>query len=184
MQTFIDSSVKIAPDVVIEPGCVLTGSTVISAGARIRAYSVLEDAVVGPRCVVGPFARLRPGTVLGADVHIGNFVETKNAQLGAGPRPTTSPTWATPRSAAGVNVGAGTITCNYDGVDKHQTRLGDGVFIGSDTQLVAPVTVGEGAYVGAGTTVTEDVPDRRLGRVAGSPGQVAAGRPGRQRMQS
>jgi bifunctional UDP-N-acetylglucosamine pyrophosphorylase/glucosamine-1-phosphate N-acetyltransferase len=162
MQTFIDSRVKLEPDVVLEPGCVLMGSTVISAGARIRAYSVLEDAVVGPRCVVGPFARLRPGTVLEADVHVGNFVETKNAKLGARTKANHLTYLGDAVIGAGVNVGAGTITCNYDGFTKHETRLGDGVFIGSDTQLVAPVKVGDGAYVAAGTTVTEDVPPDAL----------------------
>jgi bifunctional UDP-N-acetylglucosamine pyrophosphorylase/glucosamine-1-phosphate N-acetyltransferase len=157
-QTFIDGSVKLGADVVIEPGCVLSGNTVISAGARIRAYSALEDATVGPDCVVGPFAHLRPGTVLGPGVHLGNFVETKNAQLGAKTKANHLSYLGDAVIGAGVNVGAGTITCNYDGVAKHQTRLGDGVFIGSDSQLVAPVTVGKGAYVAAGTTVIEDVP--------------------------
>jgi bifunctional UDP-N-acetylglucosamine pyrophosphorylase/glucosamine-1-phosphate N-acetyltransferase len=161
-QTFIEESVRLAPDVVIEPGCVLSGRTVVSAGARIRAYSILEDATVGPRCLVGPFARLRPGTVLGADVHIGNFVETKNAVVGAKSKANHLSYLGDAEIGSGVNVGAGTITCNYDGVAKHKTRLGDGVFIGSDSQLVAPVTVGNGAYIAAGTTVTEDVPANAL----------------------
>ncbi len=161
-QTFIDAAVELAPDVVIEPGCVLTGRTVVSAGARIRAYSVVEDAVIGPGSVVGPFAHLRPGTVLGPDVHIGNFVETKNAQLGARTKANHLSYLGDAVIGEGVNVGAGTITCNYDGVAKNRTEVGNGVFIGSDSQLVAPVTVGNGAYVAAGTTVTENVPPNSL----------------------
>lgn len=161
-QTFIDAGVSIAADVVIEPGCVLAGATRIAAGARIRAYSVLEDAEVGAGSVVGPFARLRPGTVLGAEVHVGNFVEIKKSRLGARTKANHLSYLGDAEIGSGVNVGAGTITCNYDGVAKHQTVLGDGVFIGSDTQLVAPVEVGKGAYVGAGSTVTEDVPPDAL----------------------
>jgi bifunctional UDP-N-acetylglucosamine pyrophosphorylase/glucosamine-1-phosphate N-acetyltransferase len=122
----------------------------------------MEDAEVGPRCVVGPFARLRPGTQLAPEVHIGNFVETKKTRVGRGSKANHLTYLGDAVVGEGVNVGAGTITCNYDGVNKHQTTIGDGVFIGSDTQLVAPVTVGEGAYVGAGTTVTQDVPARAL----------------------
>ncbi|HUB08263.1 MAG TPA: bifunctional UDP-N-acetylglucosamine diphosphorylase/glucosamine-1-phosphate N-acetyltransferase GlmU [Myxococcales bacterium] len=160
--TFIDESVSIAADAIIEPGCVLTGRTRIGARVRLRAYSVLEDAEVGEGAIVGPFARLRPGTVLGADVHVGNFVEIKKSRLGAGTKANHLSYLGDAEIGSGVNVGAGTITCNYDGVDKHPTVLGDGVFIGSDTQLVAPVTVGKGAYVGAGSTVTEDVPPDAL----------------------
>ena len=156
--TFIDLSVQLGRDVTVEPGCILTGSTEVAEGAQLRAYSVLEDAKVGPRCLIGPFARLRPGTVLAADVHLGNFVETKNATLGERTKANHLSYLGDAEIGAGVNVGAGTITCNYDGVHKHLTRLGDGVFVGSDTQFVAPVSVGAGAYVGAGSTITEDVP--------------------------
>ncbi|MHB1843437.1 MAG: bifunctional UDP-N-acetylglucosamine diphosphorylase/glucosamine-1-phosphate N-acetyltransferase GlmU [Deltaproteobacteria bacterium] len=161
-QTYIDVGVELARDVTIEPGCILAGKTRVGEGARLRAHSVLEDAVVGEGAVVGPFARLRPGTVLGRGVHIGNFVETKNAQLGEGTKANHLAYLGDAQVGAGVNVGAGTITCNYDGAQKHRTVLGDGVFIGSDSQLVAPVTIGKGAYVGAGSTITEDVPDDAL----------------------
>ena len=160
--TYIDLDVTIAPDVSIEPGCVLAGNTVIAERVNIRAHSVLESARVGPDCVVGPFARLRPGTQLAAGVHIGNFVETKNTRIGEGSKANHLTYLGDVEIGKGVNVGAGTITCNYDGEKKSLTRLGDGVFIGSDTQLVAPVTVGAGAYVGAGTTVQEDVPEDSL----------------------
>jgi len=160
--TYIDLDVEIGRDVSIEPGCVLAAGTVVAEGAEIRAHSVLEGARVGPGCVVGPFARLRPGTELAAGVHIGNFVETKKARIGEGSKANHHAYLGDIEIGKRVNVGAGTITCNYDGQKKSLTRLGDGVFIGSDTQLVAPVTVGDGAYVGAGTTVQEDVPEDAL----------------------
>ena len=156
--THIDLGVEIAADVVIEPGCVLSGATSIGEGTRIRANSALEAARVGRKCTVGPFARLRPGTVLSDDVHIGNFVETKNAHLAEGAKANHLTYLGDARVGKKTNIGAGTITCNYDGVNKHLTEIGEGVFIGSDTQLVAPVRVGDGAYVAAGTTVVEDVP--------------------------
>ncbi len=158
----IDLAVTIGKDVSIEPGCVLTGNTTIADGAVIRAHSLLEDAVVGPGCVIGPFARLRKGTDLAANVHIGNFVELKNARVGEGSKANHHSYLGDVEIGRQVNVGAGTITCNYDGEKKSLTRLGDGVFIGSDSQLVAPVSVGAGAYVGAGTTVQEDVPEDSL----------------------
>ena len=134
----------------------------IATGTEVKPYSVLEEAQVGPGCTVGPFARLRPGTVLAEKVHLGNFVETKKAHLGRGSKANHLSYLGDAAIGAGVNVGAGTITCNYDGTNKHQTVIEDGAFIGSDTQLVAPVRVGEGSYVGAGTTVTKDVPARSL----------------------
>ncbi len=158
----IDLEVVIGTDVTIEPGCVLTGRTMIANGVVIRAHSVIDDAKVGAGCVIGPFARLRPGTELADGVHIGNFVETKNARIGDGSKANHHAYLGDIEIGKQVNVGAGTITCNYDGEKKSLTRLGDGVFIGSDTQLVAPVTVGSGAYVGAGTTVQEDVPEDSL----------------------
>jgi len=134
----------------------------IGDGTQVRPYSVLEEAKVGPRCLIGPFSRLRPATELGPQVHLGNFVETKKARLGKGTKANHLSYLGDAEIGAGVNIGAGTITCNYDGVLKHQTVLGDGVFVGSDTQLVAPVRVGDGAYIGAGTTVTKDVPPLSL----------------------
>ncbi len=131
-------------------------------GTTIKPYSVFEEAQVGERCIIGPFSRLRPGTELAEEVHLGNFVETKKARIGKGTKANHLAYLGDAKIGAGVNVGAGTITCNYDGVNKHVTELGDGVFIGSDTQLVAPVSVGDGAYVGAGTTVTKNVPPGSL----------------------
>ncbi|MCE9669445.1 bifunctional UDP-N-acetylglucosamine diphosphorylase/glucosamine-1-phosphate N-acetyltransferase GlmU [Myxococcus stipitatus] len=148
-------------DVVIGPGCVVTASTVAD-GTTLKSYSVLEEARVGERNVIGPFSRLRPGTELAEDVHLGNFVETKKARIGKGSKANHLTYLGDAKVGAGCNIGAGTITCNYDGVNKSVTELGDGVFIGSDTQLVAPVTVGDGAYVGAGTTVTKNVPPGSL----------------------
>lgn len=173
--TFIDAGVEIGPETSIAPnvsihgdceigahvtigqGSVLTHTTV-GDGAEVKPYSVLEEAVVGPKCHVGPFARLRPGTVLEEGVHVGNFVETKKARLRKGTKAGHLAYLGDADIGAGCNIGAGTITCNYDGVNKHETVLGAGVFIGSDTQLVAPVRVGDGAFIGAGSTITEDVP--------------------------
>ena len=152
---------RVGRNVFIGQGSHLSGSTVAD-GALLRPYSVLEDAQVGERCLIGPFARLRPGTELAEGVHVGNFVETKKARIGKGSKANHLAYLGDAVIGAGVNVGAGTITCNYDGVNKHLTELGDGVFIGSDSQLVAPVKVGAGAYVAAGSTVTEDVPANAL----------------------
>ena len=130
----------------------------VEQGARIRAYSHLEGARVASGAVVGPFARLRPGASIEADARVGNFVEVKNATLGAGAKANHLSYLGDGTVGAGANIGAGTIFCNYDGVNKNVTTLEDGVFIGSDSQLVAPVTVGKDAYVASGTTVTRDVP--------------------------
>lgn len=176
---YIEEDVSIGPDTEIGPsvslgagtvvgrgvsigqGCVLSASRVAD-GSVLKPYTVLEEAVVGERCILGPFARLRPGTALEEGVHLGNFVETKKARIGRGSKANHLSYLGDANVGAGVNVGAGTITCNYDGVDKHVTEIGDGAFIGSDTQLVAPVKVGAGAYVGAGTTVTKEVPPGSL----------------------
>ncbi len=177
--TFIDEAVEIGPDTTIDPnvslhgdceigarvhlgqGSVLTHSTV-GDDADIKPYSVLDETVVGPKCHVGPFARLRPGTVLDEDVHVGNFVETKKTRLKKGTKAGHLAYLGDAEVGEGSNIGAGTITCNYDGVNKHQTVIGANVFIGSDTQLVAPVKVGDGAFVGAGSTITSDVPVNAL----------------------
>jgi bifunctional UDP-N-acetylglucosamine pyrophosphorylase/glucosamine-1-phosphate N-acetyltransferase len=172
---YIEEGVSIGPDTELAPGVSLSGRTAVGRnvfigqgcvlvdtqvadGTHIKPYSVLEESQVGERCHIGPFSRLRPGTELAEDVHLGNFVETKKARIGAGTKAGHLSYLGDARIGRNVNVGAGTITCNYDGVHKHLTELGDGVFIGSDTQLVAPVKLGDGAYVGAGTTVTRDVP--------------------------
>lgn len=145
----------------VGPYCVLKNVTV-AAGARIAAFSHLDSAQVGPDAVVGPYARLRPGTTLEAGAHVGNFVELKNTTLGAGSKANHLAYVGDATVGARVNIGAGTITCNYDGVNKFRTVIEDDAFIGSDTQLVAPVTVGRGATLGAGTTLTKDAPPDTL----------------------
>ena len=161
-------------DAWIERGVVLRGQTSVGEGCRIGAYSVLIDAQVSPSAVVlphsvlesarvgaassvGPFARLRPGTVLGTGCKVGNFVETKKTTLEDGAKASHLTYLGDARIGAGANVGAGTITCNYDGYAKHRTEIGAGAFIGSNSALVAPLTVGDGAIVGAGSVVINDV---------------------------
>lgn len=146
---------------VVGPGCVLIDATV-GDGVTLKAYTHLEDCQVKAGAVVGPYARVRPGSLIDAEAHVGNFVELKKTRLGKGSKANHLSYLGDAVIGKGVNVGAGTITCNYDGKNKFQTVLADGVFIGSDTQLVAPVKVGKGAYVGAGTTVTRDVPPGAL----------------------
>ena len=152
---------ELADHVRIGPNCVITHST-IGPGTVVKANSVLEKAVVAEECDVGPFARLRPGTVLAAGAKVGNFVETKKARLGKGSKVNHLSYIGDSDIGDEVNVGAGTITCNYDGVNKSKTVIGDGAFIGSNTSLVAPVTVGKNATVGAGSTITGDVGDEQL----------------------
>ncbi|MDZ4255819.1 MAG: bifunctional UDP-N-acetylglucosamine diphosphorylase/glucosamine-1-phosphate N-acetyltransferase GlmU [Sulfuritalea sp.] len=149
-------------DVSIDVNCVFEGRVVLGDGVRIKANCVLEDAVVGAGSIVGPFARLRPGTELGSDVHIGNFVEVKNSRIADHSKANHLAYLGDATIGSRVNVGAGTITCNYDGANKFRTVIEDDVFIGSDTQLVAPVTVGRGATLGAGTTLTRDAPPDQL----------------------
>jgi len=150
----------------IGDGCVLT-DTEVGPGAEVKPYTVASEAVIGVHAKVGPFAHLRPGAVLGADAHVGNFVELKKTRLGKGSKANHLTYLGDATVGDGVNIGAGTITCNYNGYEKTQTVIEDGAFIGSDSQLVAPVTVGRKAVVAAGTTVTEDVPAGALaiGRV-------------------
>jgi bifunctional UDP-N-acetylglucosamine pyrophosphorylase / glucosamine-1-phosphate N-acetyltransferase len=182
--TYVDEGVEIGADCVLEPlvsvrgrtrlgsavevgqGCVLV-DVEIEDGARILPYSHLEGAKVGKGAIVGPFARLRPGAQVGSQAHVGNFVELKKTVLGKGSKANHLSYLGDAVIGEGVNVGAGTITCNYDGRKKHVTVIEDGAFIGSDTQLVAPVTVHQGAYVGSGTTVREDVPPGSLAVSAG-----------------
>ncbi len=149
-------------DVFIDVNCVFEGTVTIADGARIQPNCVIQDAAVGPKCIVGPFARLRPGTVLGTDVHIGNFVEVKNSSIADHSKANHLAYVGDATVGSRVNVGAGTITCNYDGANKFRTVIEDDVFIGSDTQLVAPVTVGKGATLGAGTTLTSNAPPGEL----------------------
>ena len=141
----------------IGPYCVIRNATV-QAGARIAAFSHIDGAQVGPDAVVGPYARLRPGSVLAEGAHVGNFVEIKNSQIGSQSKANHLAYVGDADVGARVNIGAGTITCNYDGANKFRTVIEDDAFIGSDTQLVAPVRVGKGATLGAGTTLTKDAP--------------------------
>jgi len=178
-QTYIDHGVTIAPDTVIHPNCHIGGSTVIgpsctieagvtiagcriASGCHIKSGSVLEGAELHDGVSVGPMAHLRPGTVLHDHVKIGNFVETKKAVMGVGSKASHLTYLGDAEIGRDVNIGCGTITCNYDGVNKHRTIIGDDVFIGSDVQLVAPVIVGRNSLVAAGTTVTLDVPPDSL----------------------
>jgi bifunctional UDP-N-acetylglucosamine pyrophosphorylase/glucosamine-1-phosphate N-acetyltransferase len=182
--TYVDEGVEIGPDSVLEPlvslrgktrlgrgvevgqGCVLV-DVEVEDGARILPYCHLHDAKLGKGAIVGPFARLRPGAQVSERAHVGNFVELKKTVLGKGSKANHLSYLGDAVIGEGVNVGAGTITCNYDGKKKHVTVIEDGAFIGSDTQFVAPVTVHKGAYVGTGTTVREDVPAGSLAVSAG-----------------
>jgi bifunctional UDP-N-acetylglucosamine pyrophosphorylase / glucosamine-1-phosphate N-acetyltransferase len=171
----IDADVEIAADTVIEPYVQLLGKTRIGTGCRVRSYCVIRDSEIGdgvtirPGCimddarvsagaVIGPYSHLRPGSEIGEGAHVGNFVETKKIRLGKGSKANHLTYLGDAEIGAGVNIGAGTITCNYDGVNKNTTVIEDGVFIGSDSTLVAPVRVGKGAYVGAASCITDDVP--------------------------
>ena len=156
-----EGRVELADAVEVGPYCVLNNVTV-GAGARIAAFCHFDDAVIGPDAVVGPFARLRPGAELGPEVHIGNFVEVKKSRIAARSKANHLANIGDADIGERVNVGAGTIDCNYDGANKYRTIIEDDVFIGSDTQLVAPVTVGRGATLGAGTTLTRDAPPDAL----------------------
>ena len=156
-----EGKVELGDAVEIGPYCVLK-NVKVGAGSRIAAFCHFEDAVIGPDGVLGPYARLRPGTELGAEVHIGNFVEIKNSKIAAQSKANHLAYIGDAEIGQRVNVGAGTITCNYDGANKHKTIIEDDVFIGSDTQLVAPVTVGRGATLGAGTTLTKNAPPDAL----------------------
>ncbi len=171
----IDSDVEVGADTVIEPFVQLLGHTKIGEDCRIRSYSVIRNSVIGERvtvrpgtimedsrvgagAVLGPYSHLRPGSDVGEGVHVGNFVETKKVKLGKGSKANHLSYLGDAEIGEDVNVGAGTITCNYDGVKKHKTVIEDGAFIGSDSTLVAPVTIGRGAYVAAASCITEDVP--------------------------
>ncbi len=154
----LSADTKFGKDVTVEPNVVFGPGVMVEDGATIRSFSHLEGAHVGKGARVGPFARLRPGADLGEDVHIGNFVEVKEAKIEAGAKANHLAYIGDARVGEGANVGAGTITCNYDGVAKHRTDIGKGAFIGSNSALVAPVKIGDGAYIGTGTVVTKDVP--------------------------
>ena len=174
---FLSADTRLGRDVVIEPNVVFGPGVEVGEGARIRSFCHLEGAVVGAGAIVGPFARLRPGAVLDAEVHVGNFVEIKASRLGAGAKASHLSYIGDSEIGARTNIGAGTITCNYDGVNKHRTIIGEDAFIGSNTALVAPVTVGRGAIVAAGSVVTRDVAPDTLsvarGQQVDKPGRAA-----------
>ena len=157
----IEGATQIGRDCVIEPGVHLLNVR-IGDNVHVKTGTVAEDAIIEDEASVGPYAHLRPGSKLGRRVKVGNFVETKKAVFGEGAKASHLSYIGDADVGADVNIGAGTITCNYDGVRKNKTILEDGVFIGSDTQLVAPVRIGRGAYVGAGSTITKDVPPGAL----------------------
>lgn len=177
--TFLGPRVRLGQDVLIEPSVRMEGLVNVGAGTRvgqgtiitggdigkdvsIRPYSVIEGAKIGDHCVVGPFARLREGTELQANVHVGNFVETKQTLLKKGAKANHLAYLGDSNVGENTNVGAGVIFCNYDGIRKHRTTIGKDAFIGSDSQLVAPVNIGDGAVIAAGSTITGDVPDHAL----------------------
>lgn len=177
--TIIDASVTIGADTIIEPFVQLLGETHIGEGCRIRSYSVIENCTLGhgvlvrQGCVIndsiieagallGPYAHIRPGCEIGEGAHVGNFVETKKVKLGKGSKANHLTYLGDAEIGSGVNIGAGVITCNYDGVNKHRTLIGDKVFVGSDSTLVAPLVLEDGAYVAAGSCITDDVPSGAL----------------------
>ncbi|MGO4715324.1 bifunctional UDP-N-acetylglucosamine diphosphorylase/glucosamine-1-phosphate N-acetyltransferase GlmU [Bradyrhizobium sp. 2TAF24] len=159
---YLSGDTVFGKDVTIEPFVVFGPGVSVGDGAVIHAFSHLTGASVGARASVGPYARLRPGTSLGEGARIGNFVETKAATIDAGAKANHLTYIGDAHVGAGANIGAGTITCNYDGFDKHRTEIGAGAFVGSNSSLVAPVTIGSGAYIGSGSVVTRDVPDDAL----------------------
>lgn len=159
--TVLQGKTHIAVGATIEAGCVLKDVRV-EAGAQVKAYSCVESAVIRRNAQIGPFARVRPGTDIGEEAKIGNFVELKNAQMGAGAKASHLSYIGDAEIGAGVNIGCGFIACNYDGVNKHKTIIEEGAFVGSDVQAVAPVTIGKNAYVATGTTVTKNVPEDAL----------------------
>ena len=182
--TFMDDTVTIGDGTIIHPGVTLEGATTIGRACRIRSWVRITDSRIGDNvfindsCIIvestidndarlGPFAHIRPASHVKDGAHVGNFVELKKTVLGEGSKANHLAYLGDATIGAGANIGAGTITCNYDGVHKNPTVIGDGAFIGSDTQLVAPVTVGEGAYVAAGSSITEDVPAGALGIARG-----------------
>jgi bifunctional UDP-N-acetylglucosamine pyrophosphorylase/glucosamine-1-phosphate N-acetyltransferase len=159
---FLSADTRLGRDTVVEPNVVFGPGVSVADNVRIRSFSHLDGATIAEGAIVGPFARLRPGAVLEADVHVGNFVEVKASRLGKGVKASHLSYLGDSEVGAGTNIGAGTITCNYDGFNKHRTVIGKEAFIGSNTAFVAPVTVGDGAYVATGSVVTENVPKDAL----------------------
>lgn len=161
VNVILEGNVKLGNNVKIGTGCVLKNVTV-GDNVEIKPYSVLEDAVIGEKSAIGPFSRLRPGTQLAEGAHVGNFVEIKNAQVGKGSKVNHLTYVGDAEIGSNVNIGAGVITCNYDGANKFKTIIGDDVFVGSDSQLVAPVEIANGATIGAGSTITKNVAEGEL----------------------
>ena len=180
---FLSADTVLAPDVTVQPHVIFGPGVRVESGAEIRAFSHLEGCEVGPGALIGPYARLRPGTVIAAGAHVGNFVELKATHLGAGAKANHLSYLGDSTIGPATNIGAGTITCNYDGYAKHRTTIGAGVFVGSASVLVAPVALGQGSFVAAGSVVTRDVePDAMtFGRAqqVDKPGRAAAFRAGR-----
>jgi bifunctional UDP-N-acetylglucosamine pyrophosphorylase/glucosamine-1-phosphate N-acetyltransferase len=175
---FLCADTAFGQDVTIGPNVVFGPEVCVESRVEIRAFCHLEGCAIGAGAIVGPFARLRPGTVLEQGTHVGNFVELKATRLGAGAKANHLTYLGDASVGPDSNIGAGTITCNYDGFAKHRTAIGAGVFIGSNTALVAPVSVGDGAMVAAGSVITDDVAPDALaiarGRQAAKPGYAAA----------
>jgi bifunctional UDP-N-acetylglucosamine pyrophosphorylase/glucosamine-1-phosphate N-acetyltransferase len=173
---FLSADTQLSADVTIEPNVFFGPNVRVAGNVTIRAFSHIEGAAIGAGCVIGPFARLRPGATLDQDVHIGNFVEIKASHLAAGVKASHLSYIGDATVGTGTNIGAGTITCNYDGYNKHRTTIGAHVFVGSDTALVAPVSVGDGAVIAAGSVITEDVEPDALalarGRQVQKPGRA------------
>lgn len=165
--SYFSYDTEIGRDVTFEPNVVIAPGVKIMDGARIRAFSHLEGAIVGANAEVGPYARLRPEAILAEGAKVGNFVEVKKANIGAGAKLSHLSYIGDADVGAGANIGAGTITCNYDGLNKHRTVIGEGAFIGSNSALVAPVTIGDGAFVASGSVITADVPANALGVARG-----------------
>jgi bifunctional UDP-N-acetylglucosamine pyrophosphorylase/glucosamine-1-phosphate N-acetyltransferase len=175
---FLSADTKLGRDCIVGPFVVFGPEVSIGEGVEIPAFCHLTGATVGDRAIIGPFARLRPGAELADGVHVGNFVEVKNATLATGVKANHLAYLGDASVGAGTNIGAGTITCNYDGVDKHRTEIGKDVFVGTNSSLVAPVTIGDGAMIAAGSVITDDVPADALalgrGRQAVKEGRAAA----------
>ena len=176
---------EVGRDTAIEPNVVFGPGVVVGEGVRIRAFSHIEGARIAAGAEVGPFARLRPGAEIGEGARVGNFVEIKKARLGAGAKANHLAYLGDAEIGAGANIGAGTITCNYDGFFKYETRIGDGAFIGSNSALVAPVHIGAGALVGAGSVIVRDVGDDAIALARGEQVEKAgAAKAFRERMQA
>jgi bifunctional UDP-N-acetylglucosamine pyrophosphorylase/glucosamine-1-phosphate N-acetyltransferase len=160
---FFSHDTRLGQDVVVEPHVVFGPGVVVEDGAVIHSFSHLEGARLSSGAAVGPFSRLRPGAQIGSKAKVGNFVEIKNTELGAGAKVSHLTYLGDASIGAEANIGAGTITCNYDGFSKYRTVIGEGAFIGSNSSLVAPINIGKGAFVGSGSVITDDIPDDALG---------------------